>query len=485
MSSTQFIRRALVAFFSLILVASMAMGQDLNLNGSGGTLGGNWNVKGNINNGSATGTYTFSGTVGVNGTGAQDIGTDDGTPQPLIFTTLNASGGTSKNQRVTTTVNTAFDVSGASSSWVVNAFTLNFAGTTSLTSSGTLDATNASSTVNYTGGSAQTLLGTTYGGTLGLSGAGAKDLGGAVTAAVVSHTAASGALAVDENLTINGTSASSLDQISVTASDILDVTGTGGATIADVTSNAGTIRKTTAAGTITFSQAALTNAGTITASIGSLTFSGDVTNSGGSAVLSLTGTGQANFAQDLINSGGTLTLNNSGTAVNYTGTVDQSVASATYYDLNMSGAGIKNATGNVTIETGGSFDNGTATTDMDTFTLSGPSLTQAGGGTMRFGGATNGVVFSTGTVGYNGGDAVTQTITAGTYANLVLSRKSGTGAAAKEVGSGATVTTTGSLTLPSTTSLTLVDAGSSLNVNGDFNLDGGAITNNGTITVGI
>jgi hypothetical protein len=149
----------------------------------------------------------------------------------------------------------------------------------------------------------------------------------------------------------------------------------------------------------------------------------------------------------------------------------------------MSGAGVKTAAGSITIATGGSFNNGSAITDMDTHTLSGPGLSQGAGGTMRFGGATNGVVFSTGTVEYNGGDAVTQTITAGTYATLVLSRKSGTGAAAKQIAAGATVTTTANMSVPAAVSLTLVDAASALNVGGNLDV-AGAITNNGAITVG-
>ena len=484
MNATRIVTRATMAMVTLFLVATMAMGQNLNLSGGAATLSGTWNVRGNVNNLSATGVKSFTGTMNLNGTiSAQDVG-GVGAAEALSFATLNAVGDQVKNQQTQVTVTAAFDIN-SGVAYNVGANTLNFGGTTVVTS-GSFSASNASSTVNYTSGSAQTILASTYGGTLGLSGAGPKDLAAATSAAVVSHTASSGALTVDENLTITGTGASSLDAISVTASDILDVQGSGGATIANLTSNAGTIQKTSNAGTITFSQAALTNAGTITASLGALTFSGDVTNSGGSAVLSLTGTGVANFAEDLTNSGGTLTLNTSGTQVNYTGTVDQSVASATYYTLAMTGGGVKSAAGNVTIETGGSFDNGTATTDMDTYSLSGPSLSQAAGGTMRFGGATNGVVFSTGTVEYNGGDGLTQTITAGTYATLVLSRKTGTNPAAKQIAGDATVTTTGNMTVPTTTSLTLLAGSGStaLNVNGDFNVDGD-VTNNGTITVGI
>ena len=484
MNATRIVTRATMAMVTLFLVATMAMGQNLNLSGGAATLSGTWNVRGNINNNSATGVKTFSGTVNLNGTSSsQNVGGTTAT-EALSFATLNAVGTQAKNQQVQVSVTAAFTVN-SGQAYVVGPEILNFGGTTVVTS-GSFSASNASSTVNYTSGSAQTILASTYGGTLGLSGAGPKDLAAATSAAVVSHTASSGALTVDENLTITGTGASSLDAISVTASDILDVQGSGGATIANLTSNAGTIQKTSNAGTITFSQAALTNAGTITASLGALTFSGDVTNSGGSAVLSLTGTGVANFAEDLTNSGGTLTLNTSGTQVNYTGTVAQSVAPATYYTLAMTGSGVKTAAGNVTIETGGSFDNGTATTDMDTYTLSGPSLSQAAGGTMRFGGATNGVVFSTGTVEYNGGDGLTQTITAGTYATLVLSRKTGTNPAAKQITGDATVTTTGNMTVPTTTSLTLLAGSGStaLNVNGDFNVDGD-VTNNGTITVGI
>jgi hypothetical protein len=143
----------------------------------------------------------------------------------------------------------------------------------------------------------------------------------------------------------------------------------------------------------------------------------------------------------------------------------------------MSGAGVKTALAGVTINT--AFSNGSAITDMSTFTLGGAGTKTQTTGTMRFGGAANGIVFTSGTVEYNA--AITQAITGGSsYAILLLS---GTGT--KQVLAGVTVHTTSSLTVG--TGITLdVAATSVVQVDGDLTLNGtGNITNAGAITVGV
>jgi len=180
MNATRIVTRATMAMVTLFLVATMAMGQNLNLSGGAATLSGTWNVRGNINNNSATGVKTFSGTVNLNGTSSsQNVGGTTAT-EALSFATLNAVGTQAKNQQVQVSVTAAFTVN-SGQAYVVGPEILNFGGTTVVTS-GSFDASSASSAVNYTSGSAQTVLASTYGGTLGLSGAGPKDLAAATSA---------------------------------------------------------------------------------------------------------------------------------------------------------------------------------------------------------------------------------------------------------------------------------------------------------------
>ena len=476
MKATQFLTRGFIALLSICLMAGLVFGQNVNLNGGGGTLTGTYNIKGNINTGSATAPYTFSGTVNLLGTtGTQSVGGASGTPVALTFATLVTSAAALRNQTSpTVTVSTAVTLGGGA--YTVGAHTLSIGGTSSGAS---LDASAAGSTVNYTSGSAQAVLASTYGGTLGLSGAGAKSLGGVVTAAVVNHVAASGALTIGNAFTINGNNPSNLDAIAVSAATTLDYQGNSTLTIATVSSiNAtGIIQQSTLAGTIAFTNP-FTNGGTIRTGTGTLTFNGDLTNTGGT--VTLTSTGIANFAANILAVG---TMNFAATStVNYTGAGAQSVAGVTYGNLNMSGAGVKTALGAVSIST--AFSNGSAITDMSTFALGGAGTkTQAAGGTMRFGGAANGIIFAAGTVEYNG--VITQTITgnaATTYATLLLS---GTGTKSVLAGAANTVHTTSSLTVGNGITLDVAATGV-VQVDGDLTLNGtGNITNAGAITVGV
>jgi hypothetical protein len=160
------------------------------------------------------------------------------------------------------------------------------------------------------------------------------------------------------------------------------------------------------------------------------------------------------------------TTNN--TTIEFSGGAAQDFAGITYYNLTMSGAGTKSASGNVAVNN--NFNNA-STTSLGTFTLTIGGI-KTNSGTIQFAGASNGVPFSGGTVEYNGTSA--QTITAGTYGTLVLSN---TGL--KTVSSAVNVS---AYMLVSAGSSLTVDATGVLSITGDFDNDG-VLTNNGTITV--
>lgn len=489
MSHTSFFSRALVALFSLILLASMAFGQNLNLNGGTQSLSGTWNVKGNVNNNNASGTYTFSGTVNLNGTtSAQDVGGTTAT-QPLVFANLNAVGTQIKNQQATVSVNTAFVInSGAAYNVLDN--TLNFGGTTAVTS-GTFDASNASSIVNYTSGSSQTVLSSTYGGTLGLQGAGAKTLAGDVTTAIVTQAGGSGALTVNNNLTVNGNSASTLTSVAdVEATKALTYSGTNTLTIETLTDNTGTIDLTDASGTgvIAFTTAVTNGGGLIRATNnGTLDFNVDVDNTGGT--IQLQSTSKATLAGNFT-AVGTLTFP-TGTFVTFDGAGAQNVPGVSFGTLRTLGATTtKTALAGITVLD--AFDNGgiannAVTFDFSTFTHTLPVLANLDNtaGTVQFGGTANGVLFSTGTVDYNAasGDQVIKGHATNRYSILTL-----TGGGSKTVADAdLDVTTDAGLTVSSGVEL-VVEGTRSLTVgytSGDLTLaSGSTVTNNGTITVG-
>lgn len=485
MNARRMFSRALVAVVALFLVAGIAFGQggNVNLGGSGGTLSGTFNIKGNINTSSATGVYTYTGTVNLTGTGAatQTIASGGGTStlKALVFTDLNAGPGASAKDIVQggiVSVNGAFVLNTVGKSYAVGANTLNFGGTVTKTA-GTFDASDGSSVVNYTKTSgSQTIFASTYGGTLGLTGGATKQTGGITSAVTVTHATGGGALSILDNFTVSG-SGGTLRRISVGNEAALTYSGTGTLTLDTLTGNLGEIISSST-GTLAFTYNPV-NGDTIKTATGALTFNGDINNTGGKILV--TGAGNLNINKSFTSTGavGTLTLN-SGSTTTYTSNSAQILASATYGTLNMAGTGIKTASNDVTIAT--AFSNGTATTNMSTYSLLGAGTkTQAAGGTMQFGGATNGVIFAAGTVEYNG---ASQTITghaSDTYSILVLS---GTGTKSVLTGAGGTVHTTGNLTVSDLITLDVAGSGV-VQVDGDLNINGsGTITNAGTITVG-
>jgi hypothetical protein len=148
-----------------------------------------------------------------------------------------------------------------------------------------------------------------------------------------------------------------------------------------------------------------------------------------------------------------------------------------YNNLNLSGAaGTKTAAGNIVVS--GNFDNGGGSNNAVTFSVGTNTLTITGtkdntNALIQFAGAANAIVFNTGTVEYNG--TVAQTVTPGTYNNIIFSN---TGA--KNVN--ASTTANGYVAIATGTPVT-VAVGVTVQVNGTLT-HGGAITNNGIINVG-
>jgi hypothetical protein len=114
---------------------------------------------------------------------------------------------------------------------------------------------------------------------------------------------------------------------------------------------------------------------------------------------------------------------------------------------------------------------------MSTYTLS-ITGTKTNTGKVQFAGATNGVVFSDGTVEYNGTttDAAQQSIGLGTYASLLFSNNS-----PKQIGGGQVRTTSG-LTISSGVTTNVLNTGT-LQVDGSLS-NAGTVNNSGTIQVG-
>ena len=156
------------------------------------------------------------------------------------------------------------------------------------------------------------------------------------------------------------------------------------------------------------------------------------------------------------------------TTVGYVGTGAQSLQPGTYNHLNLS-AGDKTFTGGISVN--GNFMNGSITSaGVHTLTISG---TKTNTGTMLFAGATNGVVFTGGTVEYNG--SVAQTVATGSYGTLVF-----TNSGIKTIDTNVNVA--GSMTIA--VGAGVVVGSVTLDVEGDLD-NAGSLTNNGIIFVGL
>jgi fibronectin-binding autotransporter adhesin len=605
------LRKVLAVFVVLMVGIGLTYGQG-NLilrDGVSYSGAGTINVKKDIDNSHTSSAVSLGGTVNLTGTSAlQNVG--NATKPAITFATLQAQGSQPKQLNVTVTVSEALNVDNAITVDVTDQ-TLNIGKAATLT--GTLDVDNGGSTVNFTrnDGTAQTVLGLTYAGTLGMSGSSAKSLGGATSAATVTH--AGGDLTVDNTLSVSGsgtfatvaditgsltfgasatvpsfTGITAINGGSLTSNSTNAITigslggntgsvtaaGSGGLTVTSATNGSGTIEaqagsvtiaslggnsgtiQTTGAGGLSFTGAAA-NGGTIqgtaassgaiafgntlsqtggavTAGPGGASFGNTVTNDGTSSITA--GTGAFAAALDFngnVDNSGTITLGSNGSATfagsfvtsgtlalnaasnwTYDGAA-QSIAgggSVTYGNLFTAGSATKTALGDIAVA--GNFDNGSGiTTDMDTYDLNVIGTRDNTGGTLRFGGLTNGLSFastaaSAGTVVYDGatGSVASQQIAAGSYyilqfegdapknvltnttistgsdvalaANVTLNINQTSGTTIFNIG--ASGTGSGNLTLASLSAL--LNQGT-LNIGGDLDV-AGALTNDGTVTVG-
>lgn len=148
-----------------------------------------------------------------------------------------------------------------------------------------------------------------------------------------------------------------------------------------------------------------------------------------------------------------------------------------YNNLSLSGASVTKTAGG-TINVNGNFDNGGAADDAVTFVVDVNTLVIAGtrdntSSLVQFAGALNGLVFSTGTVEYNG--IVAQTVSPGTYNSLVF-----TNSGVKSIY--AATTATGDVTVNSGAPLS-IDISVTVQVNGNFT-NNGSVTNSGNVKVG-
>ena len=324
MNLTRTVRCGIAILAALMISAGMVFSQNLVIN-NGSSFGGagTYNVKGSITTPSLTENKTIGGTVNMNGTaGAQAIGTAS-TNQTLTFGSLNVStntGSTTTTQEVSgVLVSTALAVADGSA-FDIQGKTLTISGTSTLNTTGSLDASDGASVVNYNnGGASQTVLGLAYGGTLNLSGAAAKSFTAAGSAATMTH--ASGDLTVNQNWSVSGSgtfaaiaditgamsfaagaTTASITTITNISSGSLTNNATGTAlSIGTLTSNGGTITNAAAAGGINFTTTATNGSGTIeTSGGGNVTFAALGGNSG---IIRTTSTGGLSFTGAAANAG--------------------------------------------------------------------------------------------------------------------------------------------------------------------------------------
>jgi len=396
------------------------------------------------------GTSNISGNYTVTGV-TVDAGTNS--------STLNFNGGGAQSVAATTYYNLSLSNAGtktfaAGTSTIANSF--------SISGSAAANATSFTTTIDYNG-AAQTVVGMDYS-TLRISGSGTKTLGGAATVAADLDIAV-GTLDLVAN-TLNR--ASSGGTLTLASGTTLKLSGaSGGISGSNFPSSFTT---NTLGGTVEFY-------GSGSQTIPALNFTDLTSSSTGARVFASSGTiGVAG-----IFTAGSNAYTVTGSTMNFNGgaqTIPSFNGGTGYSNLSTSGSSTtKTLGGSVTVS--GSFSNGTSvTTDVSTNTLT-VGGTKTNTGTMQFAGATNGILFTDGTVEYNGTAAQApagQTVALGTYNNLVF-----TNDAVKTV-TGGTVRTQSSLTVSAGISVDITGTGI-FTVDLDLTLIG-SFTNNGTVNVG-
>jgi fibronectin-binding autotransporter adhesin len=304
----KYLGRGMSALLTIVLIAAMAMGQNLVIGNAAATFAGagSITVRGAISNAGVASAVTIANPVTLNGAAAQAIGT--ATNAAINFTTLNVS----PSVVATTTLNVASSVStavnigtaGTAATLAVGANTLSIGGTSAFLNAGSALNTVAASTVVFNQAAAgQTILGGfTYTGLMTLSG-GTKALS-AATATTVSQAfdaSAAGLLTVSGgglNLGTTGTFAALTNSATIK-------NGSGLATFGAVT-NTGTIDGTVGAGALTFGSTVANTGGTIKGGAALATFNGLLTQTATGILTS--GAGGLTLTAGLTNTLGNITL---------------------------------------------------------------------------------------------------------------------------------------------------------------------------------
>lgn len=363
--------KTLLTMLALLVIVQWSAAQTLYLE-SGGTWSGSGTikVKDSVRNVSGS-TATVSGTVELNASANQVIGKAG--DNAITFAKLKTSGTSNKSLGVTVTVAETLAI-GTGTTLVVGTNTLNI--DSAAANGGTFNPSGAG-IVNYRqAGGTQSVLEATYGGTLGLSGAAAKQFAGMVTTATLTHTG--GGMTVNNDVSVTG--AATIGTLSGVASTKTLALGTNASTIATLSGNTGTIAGgggtlaftnaatnggaiTGGAGAVTFSNTLATSSGTVAAGGGGMTFNGALTINSGTVTA---GTGAFLTIANTVNNSGTLSLTDSGTATvsgNITNSDTLSFATGSTVTFNGASLRIPTATyGNLTIGGSGTDTAGGATT---------------------------------------------------------------------------------------------------------------------------
>ena len=431
MNTIQTFRRGAMMLLAGFLISGLAIGQNLVVSNSS-TFSGNGtiNVGGNITTPSLTLDKTIDGTVNLTGTN-QSIGTA-ATAQTLTFRNLNANNSGTKTQEVSGIVVDSSLTVANTVTVDIQGFTLSIDKVSTLTGSGTINVSDATSTVNFTrsDGTPQTVLGLDYAGDLNLTGAGSeKDLSAAGSANDMTHSGGDLTVNFDWSIGTSGTFTTIADVAGALSFDA-GATGTKSiATVTDVstgsiTSNAtagvlgittlsgnsgnvnatgvGGVSITTATngnGTITADGGDVTvgtlsgNSGTIrTIGGGVLAFTSDATNAG--AITGAAGTGGISFGGALANNGTAVVTAGSGN-VSFAGLVSNAAgaqivggADSLDFDGNVDNSGTISLAAAGRASFAGNFVNnvGTLTLNAASFwTYDGASQDIAGGGLVTYG----------------------------------------------------------------------------------------------------
>jgi hypothetical protein len=385
----RFLKKGILAIFTLALVATVAMGQNLNAAGTF-TGTGIYIVNGNVVTSGAT-AVTIPGTVKLNGTSTQTVGGGTGL---VTIDTLKATGISTKSLAVNTTV-TKVDVAatGATKFQLANNVKLTVEGT--ITNSGLADApydftTGPVTEVDYhaLSGTAQAIYGTTYD-KLTMSGSQGFTLAADATAnGAISQTGA--ALTVNNNLTavagytfgavtVNSSKTLLLSSTGGSISQVTDVisgskieNGSGALLIATLSDNNGTIENSTNNGTIDITNPA-SNHGTITGGSGKITFHNTLAEVNGTITA---GSGDIDFLGIVTQTGGSIAssalanvLNFNANVNNTAGTINLTSTGAAAFAGTVNATGLSFATGTTVTYNGSSAGQAIADVDYGNLTL--------------------------------------------------------------------------------------------------------------------